>query len=158
MMAARSSGADAALRSRVVDEARRWIGTPYVHQGSCLGAGADCLGLVRGVWRGIFGSEPEAPGPYSPDWAEATGDERLLSAAARHLLRLRLDRAAPGDVLLFRMRERGAAKHVGILSAGALRSGRIIHAYTGHAVAETTLTAAWARRVAGAFRFPAEAD
>ena len=38
-------------RARVVAEARMWIGTPYVHQASALGAGCDCLGLVRGVWR-----------------------------------------------------------------------------------------------------------
>lgn len=34
---------------RAVLVARTWIGTPYVHQGSAQGAGADCLGLVRGV-------------------------------------------------------------------------------------------------------------
>lgn len=45
---------------RVVAEARGWVGTPYVHQASARGAGADCLGLVRGVWRGVFGDEPEA--------------------------------------------------------------------------------------------------
>ena len=30
----------------------RWIGTPYRHQASLKGVGCDCLGLVRGVWRG----------------------------------------------------------------------------------------------------------
>ena len=156
MTAVRCSGADAARRARVVGEARRWIGTPYVHQASCLGAGADCLGLVRGVWRAIVGREPEAPRPYSPDWAEATGEDRLLAAAARHLIRIPLAEARAGDVLLFRMRERAAAKHVGILSTPGLRPGRIIHAYSGHAVAETSLGEAWARRIAGAFRYPAE--
>ena len=34
---------------RIVMAARGWIGTPYVHQASCRGAGADCLGLIRGV-------------------------------------------------------------------------------------------------------------
>jgi len=41
---------------RAVEFARAWIGTPYVHQGSAPGAGADCLGLVRGVWRGLYGT------------------------------------------------------------------------------------------------------
>jgi len=35
--------------SAVVAEARRWIGTPYVHQASSFQAGCDCLGLIRGV-------------------------------------------------------------------------------------------------------------
>ena len=158
MTADRCSGADAGVRARAVREARRWIGTPYVHQASCPGAGADCLGLVRGVWRAVIGTEPEATGPYTPDWAEATGDERLMAAAARHLVRLPLAEAALGDVLLFRLRERAPAKHVGILSSPSLRQGRIIHAYSGHGVVETGLTEAWARRIAGTFRFPMEAN
>ncbi len=39
---------------RVVAIARDWIGTPYVHQASAQGAGCDCLGLLRGVWRALI--------------------------------------------------------------------------------------------------------
>ncbi|NCO16648.1 MAG: peptidase, partial [Alphaproteobacteria bacterium] len=49
-----------AFQARIVAEARRWIGTPYVHQSSARGAGTDCLGLLRGVWRALYGVEPEA--------------------------------------------------------------------------------------------------
>ena len=45
------------MSERAVEIARAWIGTPYVHQGSACRAGADCLGLVRGVWRGLYGAE-----------------------------------------------------------------------------------------------------
>ena len=38
-------------RNGVVAIARAWIGTPYEHQASCLGAGTDCLGLLLGIWR-----------------------------------------------------------------------------------------------------------
>ncbi len=48
------------MRARVVAEARAWIGTPYLHRASLKGEGADCLGLVRGVWRSAVGAEPEA--------------------------------------------------------------------------------------------------
>ena len=44
-------------------EARRWLGTPYRHQASRMGVGCDCLGLVRGVWRSLYGAEPEATPP-----------------------------------------------------------------------------------------------
>jgi len=61
--------------ARIVDAARGWIGTPYRHQAACRGAGCDCLGLVRGVWRELVGPEPERLPPYAPDWAEAgTGE------------------------------------------------------------------------------------
>ena len=114
MTAARCSTADRG--TRIVATARRWLGTPYRHQASCRGVGADCLGLVRGVWREVVGSEPETPPAYTADWAEATGEERLLAAATRHMCRLNRKDARPGDVLLFRMLEAGPAKHVALLT------------------------------------------
>jgi len=56
-----------AVSGRAVAIARAWIGTPYVHQASVKGAGADCLGLLRGVWRELYGAEPEAVPAYTPD-------------------------------------------------------------------------------------------
>lgn len=139
---------------RVVSEARRWIGTPYLHQHSARGAGADCLGLLRGVWREIYGAEPEVVPRYSADWSEASRDERLWRAAERHLRFLRKDESfQPGDVLLFRMRVGAVAKHLGIVA----RTGwapTFIHAYSGHGVVESSLAAPWLRRIAARFRFP----
>ena len=138
----------------VVTEARRWLGTPYCHQASCRGVGTDCLGLMRGIWRAVVGPEPQTVTPYSPDWAEGAGDERLLEAARKHLEPVVDGHERPGDVLLFRMLERGPVKHVGVLVTPSLVGGRMIHAYSGHVVCETALTPAWARRLAGMFRFP----
>ncbi len=82
------------MRDAVVGAARRWIGTPYVHQQAVRGAGCDCLGLVRGVWREVRGAEPEAVPAYTPDWSEAAGDERLWHAARRWLSEV--PQAVPG--------------------------------------------------------------
>jgi NlpC/P60 family putative phage cell wall peptidase len=139
------------MRADIVSEARRWIGTPYRHQASVRGAGADCLGLVRGVWRALHGDEPEAVPPYSMDWSEPQGEERLWAAALRHLTPV--GTASPGDVLLFRMRAGAVAKHLGILSDGGAHP-RFVHAYNGHGVIESTLTLPWARRVVARFSFP----
>lgn len=135
----------------VVEAARGWLGTPYLHQSSCRGAGCDCLGLVRGVWREVLGTEPELPPAYSMDWAEPQGEERLWAAALRHLRVA--DRPAVGQVLLFRMREGHVAKHLGIQSAvGAVP--RFIHAYARHGVVESPLSAPWRRRIVARFEFP----
>lgn len=138
----------------IVAEARRWIGTPYVHQASTLGAGTDCLGLVRGVWRALLGPEPEAPPAYTADWGEVGDAELLHAASSRHLRKV--DPAtplAPGDVLLFRMTDRAVAKHLGILSeAGGMP--RFVHAYERHGVIESPLSQPWQARIAGRFRFP----
>lgn len=134
----------------VIAEARRWIGTPYIHQASLLGVGCDCLGLVRGVWRSVVGQEPEAPGAYTPDWAEASGIERLADAGARHFLSVSTADFVAGDVLLFRWRDNVPAKHLGIATSAA----SMVHAHDGAAVCEVALSAWWRRRLAFAFRFP----
>ncbi|WP_037309879.1 peptidase [Ruegeria halocynthiae] len=142
-------------RHDIVKEARTWLGTPYVHQASVKGAGADCLGLLRGVWRELVGAEPEAVPTYSMDWSEPQGEERMWAAAHRHLIDKSPDAFAIGDVLLFRMLDGRVAKHVGIISqVGAVP--RFIHAYSGHGVVENTLSEPWRRRVVACFEFPLE--
>ena len=75
------------MRQGIVDAARRWIGTPYRHQAATLGAGCDCLGLVRGVWRDIYGDEPMALPAYRADWRDARHAGELLAAAETMLRR-----------------------------------------------------------------------
>jgi NlpC/P60 family putative phage cell wall peptidase len=141
----------------VVAAARGWIGTPYRHQASLSGVGCDCLGLVRGVWRDLFGEEPETVPAYSANWAETRARETLLGAAQRNFTHVPKSRMEPGDVLVFRMQRGAVAKHCGILSHGLSQSGqqpRFIHAYEGQQVVEAALIPFWQRRIAGAFRFP----
>ncbi len=138
----------------VVALARSWIGTPYVHQASLQGVGADCLGLIRGIWRSLYGEEPETPPPYTADWGECSGREILIEGSRRNLVTCdRSDPVLPGDVLLFRMRPGAIAKHMGILAEVGV-SCSFIHAYSGHGVVESPLSAPWQARIVGRFRFP----
>ena len=137
------------LQDRIVTEARSWIGTPYRHQASLKGIGCDCLGLLRGVWRGVLGQEPELPPPYSPDWAEA-GADTLVAAARRYLTEIDRREIAPGDVLLFRWRDTLPAKHCAVVAS----PGSMIHAHDGASVVEVALCPWWRRHLAHAFRFP----
>ena len=154
---------------RIVEIARSWIGTPYVHQASLKGVGCDCLGLIRGIWRELRGEEPEDVPPYSLDWAEATGAETLYMALSRHAHAVplftgevspqatrgpSLDSLAPGDVALFRMLPRGPAKHCGIV---ARRDGTwtLIHARQNKRVSEEPLSPFWRSKLAFAFRLAA---
>ena len=141
--------------SPVVAEARRWLGTPYQHQASMRGEGADCLGLVRGVWRKTVGQEPEVLPPYSSDWAEVGGEETLLGAARRWLVEIDVYQAAPGDVLMFRMSAGSPVKHCAILSEDGPPELRMIHAYWGRSVVESWMGPWWRRRLVAAFRWPA---
>jgi len=135
----------------IVQTARGWLGTPYVHQASVKGAGCDCLGLLRGVWRELNGEEPETAPPYSPDWAEARGEETLYLALSRHLREIDTANLAPGDIALFRMNPRGPAKHCGIV---AEKEGRrtLIHARQNKRVSEEPFAPFWKKKLAYSFR------
>ena len=134
----------------VLKAARPWIGTPYRHQASLRGVGCDCLGLVRGVWRELYGSEPESLKTYSADWAETGGPDALLEAARRYFVEKPIAEMAAGDLILFRWKPQHAAKHAGFLTSP---SG-FIHAYEGHSVMISALVPQWKRRIAGVFSFP----
>jgi NlpC/P60 family putative phage cell wall peptidase len=157
MIVAEAPAPDMLRGAEIVAAARGWIGTPYVHQASCKGAGADCLGLIRGLWRDCVGPEPFRLPAYTPDWSEASGNEALFAGAAALLTPLVPGEEAPGDVMLFRMRRGAVAKHLGILAGcnpGPGSGASFIHAYSGHGVVESPLTPPWARRIVAYFRFP----
>jgi NlpC/P60 family putative phage cell wall peptidase len=141
-------------RARIVAAARDWIGTPYHHQASLKNVGTDCLGLLRGLWVEIYGSQAERPPAYSPDWAEARGTEELIAGAGRHLLAVAQSDARPGDVIVFRMKPNTPAKHVGLLASETT----FIHAMEGVSVSEVQLNSWWRRRIAATFRFPGVLD
>ena len=144
----------------IVALARGWIGTPYHHQASTKGAGTDCLGLVRGLWRELYGEASERPPTYTPSWGEFGREELLLEGARRNLVLI--DEAEhglglppkrrvwqPGFILLFRQKINMVAKHCAIVSGPEM----MVHAYSGVGVAETSI-GVWGTRVAGIFAFP----
>jgi NlpC/P60 family putative phage cell wall peptidase len=137
------------MRQDIVDAARRWIGTPYRHQASTLGAGCDCLGLVRGVWREIYGDEPMVLPAYRADWRDARYADELL-AVAETLLRRAEDGPRAGQAILFRLGRTRAPKHCGI----ALGADRFIHAQERLGVIEANLGDSWRRRIAGLYDLP----
>lgn len=138
------------IAERILNEAESWIGTPYRHGASARGISCDCLGLVRGIWRTLYGNEPENPGAYAPDWAEAASGDPLLEAASRHMQSRYSSTPQPGDLLVFRWRSDMAAKHLGIMA----NENRFIHAYEGHRVMASALVPQWQKRIAGIFIFP----
>ncbi|MEO0400311.1 MAG: NlpC/P60 family protein [Pseudomonadota bacterium] len=138
-------------RAAIVGAVRDWLGTPYRHQTSVKHQGTDCLGLIRGVYRDLYGREPETPPPYTPDWNERrASEEPLLSAARRHLVPIADDTILPGHVLVFRVVEDGPAKHCGVATA----CDQFIHAYAGRAVIESWLSRWWRDRLVGLFDYP----
>ena len=138
------------IEDRVLAEARRWIGTPYRHQGHTRGVGCDCLGLVRGVWTGVYGREAERPPAYAMDWAVNARDDLMTAAAVRNLDEIALADAGPGNLVLFAWKPGHPACHAGIL----FPDSRFVHAYERAGVVCSPLVPHWRRRITAAFAFP----
>ena len=141
-------------RAAIIAAARRWLGTPYRHQGARLGVGTDCLGVVLGVWREVYGITPRHPSGYSPDWAESVRGEPMLAYCREQMRPVRPGARRPGDLLVFRWSVHVPAKHLGVL----VEPTAMVEARERHAVALTTLTPWWTRRIAGVFAFPPLAE
>lgn len=131
-----------ARRADIVAEARRWIGTPFRHQGRVLGVGVDCAGLVIGV--------AHALGLSSFDYTQygrEPANGLLLDICERHLNRMPLLDARPGDI--YAMRFGAEPQHLAIVSDYG-----IIHAYApaGKCV-EHRMDDVWRRRIVRAYRY-----
>jgi NlpC/P60 family putative phage cell wall peptidase len=140
-------------RAEIVAATREWVGTPYRHQTATRGAGCDCLGLLRGVWRHLYGDEPMVVPNYRADWRDGRHAGEL-QAAADELLILAEGEPRPGQVLLFRLGRTATPRHCGIV----VEPRRFIHAQEGLGVIEANLTDGWAKRAACQYDFPGVTD
>lgn len=132
-------------RKDIVAAARRYLGTPWMHQGRRHGQGVDCAGLLmcvaydlkmRDVRISDYGRQPDA------NRARAIIDE--------HMDRITFAELAPGDVLSFVIVTE--IQHFGLVTE--LDPHRFIHAYqTTGKVIEQTLAGPWLKRLRGCYRF-----
>lgn len=135
---------------QIIRVAREWIGTPYHHQASLKGIGTDCIGLVRGVYRELYGVEAPELINYSVDWGDANGNEDMVAAADKYLEPVPLTQLGAGHVILVRWQDRRVAKHCMIMTSDTTA----IHAYNRSPVTEINLSDWWRRRIVFAYSFP----
>jgi len=135
-------------REAIVEEARRWIGTPFVHQGRVRGLAVDCIGLVIETGRacGVTAAMGDPAWDFR-EYGPMPNAGRLLSVTESLLSRVPVPEAAPGDVLLFRLA--GDPQHFGIFAGET-----VIHAYQRFGCVEHRLADVWRARIMRAYRFP----
>lgn len=111
-----------ARRLAVIEEARRWLRTPYHHMGRVKGAGTDCLMLLAEVYQAA-GVIPHIEVPfYPPDWNLHRNAERYLEGVMRYGREIAAP-PQPGDVAVFKFGRCFA--HGGIVASWPL----LIHAW-----------------------------
>lgn len=89
-----------AWRAAVVEEAKTWLGTPWVHRARLRGVGVDCGQLLIGAYVGAGIIEPFDPGDYSIDWMLHRREERLVSWIDRYMVAAAVP--MPADVAVWR--------------------------------------------------------
>lgn len=135
----------------VVQEARSWVGTRWLHQGRSQD-GVDCAGLVIKVAHALELFEFD-----TADYSRQATDESMLMLCREHLLPVTLRFAKPGDVAVMRF---GLNRHIGIFGDYLHGGLSLIHAFSKHPrrVIEHRFSEEWlqSERAAliGVFRFP----
>ena len=136
-------------REDVVTEARKWIDTPYHHQGRLIGVGVDCVGLIIGICEELCTESYDS---------KSYTRYRRCPPRGKGMLR-DLDRvcgegketAEPGDIAVFWMNGRNKrAQHLAVVSDYGLihthsRAGKVV---------EHKFSAWWKNRLIGYYNFP----
>lgn len=132
-------------RAQIVEEARRWLGTPYQHKGRILGRAADCAApIICTAWALGFKYEE------SLDYGRVPNPNRMREELERNMERIALSDIGDSDVLHMSWKQR--PHHLAIKTPVG-----ILHAYNlidPPRVVEHTLSQDWINRIRGAYRFP----
>lgn len=134
-------------RADIVAEARKYLGTPFRHQGRVLARGCDCAGLVICVARNL--GLKDSNFDISNYGRLPTGDE-LRRNLREHLDLIEgpYEAYKPGDILLMRIET--DPQHLGILT----EADYMIHAYAQlRRVTEHRIDSLWQSRIIEAYSF-----
>jgi NlpC/P60 family putative phage cell wall peptidase len=129
----------------VIDEARRWLGTPYQHQARLLGVGVDCAGLIMGIGKSLGLLDVDYRG-----YSDMPHGGTLRAICDKHLTRIA--EPEPGAVALMSWATApGQEQHLAVLT----ERGTIIHAHAhvGGCV-EHRYALAWQARTRTLYRLP----
>ena len=146
------------LREDIVQEARRWLGTPYRSRHyPVMGQACDCASFLLGVGlgAGVFAPGTRMP-VYAADRHLHRSDEAYREQLRAHgFVEIAPANAQLGDVLLLVMGQHQPASHTAIVTDCNDAPTRIVHASrpVGR-VCEHGIDARWRGRVRFAFRFP----
>ncbi len=90
------------LRLAIVDEARSWLRTPYIHLGALKGVGVDCAMLLVVIYK-RFGFVPEHydPRPYEPEWYLHRDEALYMAGMEQWAHRIDEKKARPGDIAMY---------------------------------------------------------
>lgn len=137
-------------RTVIVDTARSWLGTPFIHQARLKGVGVDCVGLLIGVCRelGLVEDQFDIDAyPRIPDGIS------LMYLAEHHMTKIPRGQMQPGDVVVVAFDK--FPQHFGIVGNYNRGGLSMIHAASAYGkVVEQRLMFTNAMKFVAAFKLP----
>lgn len=128
-------------RTAIVNEARRWLGTPFADKGRVRGIGVDCAGLIIGVAKALEISD------FDTTAYGLVPKPKIMGAILREKMHeIPISEATIADVVWIAWER--LPQHLAILSDIGL-----IHAHE-NGVVEHPLDATYRGKVRAAYRFP----
>lgn len=138
-------------RQAIVDEARSWMGTPWMHQARLKGVGVDCIGVpgMSALLCGVPGAREWRDDPAMHSYGRLPREEFLFASCDRFMDRIALSAAGFGDLLVMAFKR--YPQHFAIISTHDRT--HVIHAYDAVGrVVENGVNVAGARAIC-AYRF-----
>lgn len=141
------------MQQQIVKEARKWIGTPYKHQGKTLGRACDCAGILIGVARNLFDIEDNFDSRYGHNPNNWTLKQELDNASML-IHKSSTDNIEIGDITLMSLNQLQIPHHVGIISDYSDQSFGLIHCYSSIGrVVEHRMNDVWKNRILHLYRY-----
>lgn len=132
-------------RARIVEAARKYLDTPFMHQGRARGMGVDCAGILTCVAYDLRIRDVRVT-----DYGRMPDAERAKALIEQHMDPVAFQDLAPGDVLSFVIVH--DVQHYGLVTQ--LNPVRFLHAYeVVGKVIEQALGGPWLRRLRRCYRF-----
>ena len=141
----------AVSRQQIVEEARKWVNTPFGHQGRDFGRTIDCVGLVYMVGKSLniidHDMTTEKAKPYQ-GYTPHPKDNKIRQACEDYLVRIPRRELSAGDIVLVAFNT--VPSHVAIFTGSTL-----IHALSKiNKCTEHSINESWKRRFCGFYRYP----
>lgn len=151
----------AVTREQIVAAGRKYLGTPFKHQGRLMGQGCDCVGIplmIAGDLKLVDKSGIPLNGDCFHTYSAQPVGNYVHDMCMEHLVYKPVREMLPGDFLS--MKVVTAACHVALVTEDDKGRVCILHAYSGGPgkVVEHLLDEKWRRRIVGCFKFPEVRD
>ena len=138
-------------RADAVAEARKWLYTPFKHQGCLKGAGCDCIGLIKGVGMALKLVDYDPASPQAKafnNYSIMPNPRRMREGLATWLVQIPVEDATLADIYF--MAWGREPQHVALITDSG-----IIHSYSrAEKVVEHGFDNLWRSRIVAAYRYP----